>query len=156
MANVNIICIGKLKEKYLREAQAEYAKRLKAFCRFEIIEKKEVTLPKNASPADIQKAVAQESNSLLQSAGGFKIALTPEGKSMTSEKFAELIRTQSQKGDVSFFIGGSCGLSQDLKTKSDLMLSFSPMTMPHQLFRIVLLEQIYRAYMINSNRTYHK
>lgn len=156
MAKVNIICIGKLKEKYLKEAQAEYVKRLKAFCRLDIIEKKEVTLPKNASCVEIQKAVAQESNSLLQSSGGYKIALTPEGKSMTSEKFAELIRTQSQKGDVSFFIGGSCGLSKDLKTKSDLMLSFSPMTMPHQLFRIVLLEQIYRAYMINSNRTYHK
>ena len=156
MANVNIICIGKLKEKYLKEAQAEYTKRLSAFCRINVIEKKESALPKNASSAEIDKAVMQESSSLLQSSSGFKIALSPEGKTMSSESFADLIKTQSQKGDVSFFIGGSCGLSKDIKSQSNLMLSFSAMTMPHQLFRVVLLEQIYRAFMINNQRTYHK
>lgn len=156
MANVNVICIGKLKEKYLKEAQAEYAKRLSAFCRLNVVEKKEATLPKNASSSEIEKAIILECSSLLASASGYKIALSPEGKAMTSENFAKLIKTQSQRGDVSFFIGGSCGLSQDLKSQSDIILSFSAMTMPHQLFRVVLLEQIYRAFMINNQRTYHK
>lgn len=156
MVNINVICIGKLKEKYLKDAQAEYAKRLKTFCRLGIIEKKEVSLPKNASHSEIQNAVFKESNTMIESVKGYKIALSPEGRSMSSESFAKLLKRQIPKGNVSFFIGGSYGLSQDLKSKSDLMLSLSDMTMPHQLFRIVLLEQIYRSFMINSNRTYHK
>jgi len=156
MANVNIVCIGKLKEKYFREAQAEYVKRLGAFCRLNIVEKKEVALPRNASPALIEKACAQESEALLQSAKGYVIASSPDGKRMTSEQFALVLKKRTQGGDVSFVIGGSHGLDRKIKAKADLVLSFSDMTMPHQLFRVVLLEQVYRAFMIGGGRVYHK
>ena len=156
MSNINIICTGKLKEDYLKQAQGEYSKRLGAFCNLNIIEKREYTLPKNASPAIIQKACMAESEELLSSGKGYMIALSPEGRRMTSEKFAGLLSEKTGLGDVSFFIGGSHGLDENIKKKADLVLSFSDMTMPHQLFRIVLLEQIYRAFMISSGRTYHK
>lgn len=156
MANVNIVCIGKLKEKYFKDAQAEYVKRLGAFCRLNIVEKKEVALPKNASAALINKACTQESESLLQSSSGYTIALSPEGKRMTSEAFAALLKKRTIIGDVSFVIGGSHGLSDHIKQKADIILSFSDMTMPHQLFRVVLLEQVYRGFMIGSGRVYHK
>ena len=97
-----------------------------------------------------------ESEELLSSGKGYMIALSPEGRRMTSEKFAGLLRDKTGLGDVSFFIGGSHGLDENIKKKTDLVLSFSDMTMPHQLFRIVLLEQVYRAFMISSGRTYHK
>lgn len=156
MANINIICTGKLKEDYLKQAQGEYTKRLGAFCNLNIIEKRESPLPKNASDANIEKACMTESEELLQSGQGYLIALSPEGKRMTSENFAKLIKEKSSLGDISFFIGGSNGLHQNLKEKADILLSFSDMTMPHQLFRIVLLEQVYRGFMISGNRTYHK
>ena len=156
MANVNIVCIGKLKEKFFKEAQAEYVKRLGAFCRVNIIEKKEAALQKNASAKEIERARESESESLLQSAGGYVVALSPEGKQMTSQNFAALIKKRTQGGDVSFIIGGSHGLDASIKAKADLVLSFSDMTMPHQLFRIVLLEQVYRGFMIGAGRVYHK
>ncbi len=156
MSNVNIICIGKLKEEYFKQAQGEYSKRLGVFCSLNTIEKREYTLPKNASPANIEKACVAESEELLLAGKGYLIALSPEGKRMTSEKFSRLLSEKTDAGEVSFFIGGSHGLHENLKKKADLVLSFSDMTMPHQLFRIVLLEQIYRAFMIASGRTYHK
>ncbi len=156
MPNVNIICTGKLKEEYLKQAQSEYSKRLGSFCSLNIIEKREYALSKNASPANIQKACMEESKELLLAGKGYMIALSPEGRRMTSEKFAGLLSEKTDAGDVSFFIGGSHGLHESLKKKADLILSFSDMTMPHQLFRVVLLEQIYRAFMIVSGRTYHK
>jgi 23S rRNA (pseudouridine1915-N3)-methyltransferase len=156
MANINIVSIGKLKEKFFKEAQAEYVKRLGAFCRINIVEKKEVALPKNASAAQIEKACAQESESLLQASRGYVVALSPQGKRMTSEQFAELIKKRTQSGDVSFVIGGSHGLDTAIKAKADVVLSFSDMTMPHQLFRVVLLEQVYRGFMIGAGRVYHK
>lgn len=154
--NVNIVCIGKLKEKYWQDAQREYTKRLRAFCRVEIIEKKEAPLPKNASAAQVQKAIAHECDSLQKSSSGCLIALSPDGKQMSSEAFANLLVQQTQTGNVTFAIGGSLGLSPSFKSQADKVISFSSMTMPHQLFRIVLLEQIYRAFMISAGRTYHK
>ena len=156
MANVNIVCIGKLKEKYFKEAQAEYSKRLGAFCRVIIIEKKEEAMQKNASVAQIDTARKNESEALNMASRGYMIALSPDGESMTSPQFARLIKKRSQIGDISFLIGGSHGLSRAIKTKADIVLSFSDMTMPHQLFRIVLLEQIYRGFMIGAGRVYHK
>ena len=129
---------------------------LALFCSLNIIEKREYTLQKNASPANIHKACIEESEELLLAGKGYTIALSPEGRRMTSEKFSELLRKKTELSDVSFFIGGSNGLSENIKEKADLVLSFSDMTMPHQLFRIVLLEQVYRAFMISSRRTYHK
>ncbi len=154
MPSVRILCVGKLKEKYLLMAQDEYAKRLGAFCRLDIVERKEATLSANPSPALIDKACGEESDALLSVSRGTLIALSPEGDRMTSEQFAALLK--QYESDISFAIGGSHGLSASLKTKAARTISFSDLTMPHQLFRIVLLEQIYRAFMINSNRTYHK
>lgn len=156
MANVAMICIGKLKEKYWQQAQAEYQKRLSTFCRLSIIEKKEASLPKGASLLQVQKACDTESTAILTSASGTLIALSPEGEKMSSEAFASMIGKLGDTGDISFAIGGSNGLSQEIKNHAAKVLSFSDMTMPHQLFRIVLLEQIYRAFMIGSGRTYHK
>lgn len=156
MANVNIVCIGKLKEKFYKEAQAEYVKRLGAFCCVNIIEKKEAGLSKNASAKEVAKACALESESLSSSAHGYVVALSPEGVRMTSQQFAAMLKKRTQVGDVSFLIGGSHGLDTNIKAKADLVLSFSDMTMPHQLFRIVLLEQVYRGFMIGAGRVYHK
>lgn len=156
MANINIVCIGKLKEKYYREAQAEYKKRLGAFCRVNIIEKKEAALSKNASALQIDKAVKQESEVLNMASCGYMIVLSPDGERMTSEQFSQLVGRRAQIGDMSFLIGGSHGLSKAIKAKADKVLSFSDLTLPHQLFRVVLLEQVYRAFMIGNGRVYHK
>ena len=154
MPTVRVLCVGKLKEKYLQMAQDEYAKRLSAFCRLEIVEKKEASLPANPSAALVDKACTGESEALLSAARGALIALSPEGERMTSQQFAALVK--QHESDVSFAIGGSYGLSGALRAKAARVVSFSDLTMPHQLFRIVLLEQIYRAFMIGSGRTYHK
>ena len=155
MPNINIICIGKLKEKYWRDAQAEYKKRLGSFCRLQIIEKKEAALPNNPSPALVKKAQDTESLSLLSANRGRLVALSPDGRKMDSEAFADMLKAYAAQ-DISFAVGGSYGLNDALKRKADAVVSFSDMTMPHQLFRIVLLEQIYRAFMIMNRRTYHK
>lgn len=154
--NVSVVCIGKLKERYFKEAEAEYLKRLSAFCRASVIEKKEYPLPKDSSDALIQKAISAESASILESASGAIIALSPDGAKMSSEAFASLLKAKISSGDVTFAVGGSYGLSPELKQRADAVVSFSDMTMPHQLFRIVLLEQIYRAFMILGGRAYHK
>jgi 23S rRNA (pseudouridine1915-N3)-methyltransferase len=156
MADINIVCIGKLKEKYFLEAQAEYLKRLSAFCRVSVIERKESPLPKGASGALIEKAVEEESASILGSAKGTLIALSPDGGKMDSQEFAAFIKNSMRSGDITFAVGGSYGLGRSLRQKAGKIISFSDMTFPHQLFRIILLEQIYRAFMITEGRTYHK
>ncbi|MGI5848632.1 MAG: 23S rRNA (pseudouridine(1915)-N(3))-methyltransferase RlmH [Christensenellales bacterium] len=155
MPNIHIVCIGKLKEKYWKDAEAEYAKRLTSFCRLVITEKKEVFVPKDASTAAIEKARSEESRQLRQASRGALIALSPDGDKITSEEFASMIKGASAK-DITFAVGGSYGLSESFKKSAGKTISFSDLTMPHQLFRIVLLEQIYRAFMISCARTYHK
>jgi 23S rRNA (pseudouridine1915-N3)-methyltransferase len=156
MSNLTIACIGKLKEKYWKDAQAEYTKRLSAFCRVSIVEKNEAPLPRDASEVLIQKAQEQEGDALLSAAKGTLIALSPEGEQMDSQRFSTLVKTLSDTGDLTFAIGGSYGLSDAVKKSARHIFSFSDLTMPHQLFRIVLLEQIYRGFMIAAGRTYHK
>ncbi len=156
MPNIIIACIGKLMEKYLKEAQAEYVKRLSAFCRVTVVEKKEYPLPGNASAPLIEKAKTEESNAILSSRSGKLIALSPDGRKMTSEGFAAMIESGLKAGDITFAVGGSFGLGDELKQTADTVVSFSDMTMPHQLFRIILLEQVYRAFMISGGRVYHK
>ncbi len=156
MPNLTIVCIGKLKESYWQQAQAEYIKRLGAFCRPAVVEKSEASLPKDASDALIKKAVEEEGRALLSAARGTIIALSPEGEALDSFAFSRLVKKFSDAGDLTFAIGGSYGLSADIKKTARSVISFSTLTMPHQLFRIVLLEQVYRAFMIGSNRTYHK
>lgn len=154
---IRIVCVGRLKEKYFEQAQAEYVKRLSRFATVDIVEVKDET-PKSESAADERAARDEEGKRILPKLKGYVIACSPGGKTLTSEEFAARFKDLSVRGqsDVSFIIGGSTGLSDAVLQTADLVLSFSAMTMPHRLFRIVLLEQIYRAFKISSGQTYHK
>ena len=160
MLNINIICIGKLKESYWREAVAEYSKRLSAFCSFSVTELSEQLLPKNPSQGDIDRALSLEGEAILERcpANAAVIALCIEGKMLSSENLAVKINdcAVSGKSTVCFVIGSSFGLSEKVKKRAGLRLSMSPMTFPHQLARVMLCEQIYRAFSINAGTHYHK
>lgn len=160
MLSVQIVCVGKLKEAYWRDACAEYSKRLSAFCKFRIIEVDEARVPDHASPAQLEEAMRQEGERLLaQIPGGSRIvALCIEGREQSSEGLAAQIESMAVSGvsSISFVIGGSWGLSSEVKRRSDNRLSMSPMTFPHQLARVMLCEQIYRAFQIQSGGKYHK
>jgi 23S rRNA (pseudouridine1915-N3)-methyltransferase len=160
--NVTVLCVGKLKEKYWIDAVAEYTKRLSRFCKLTIIEVSEKRLPDKAGHAEEQAVITAESQNLInklpKSGAFYLIALDVKGKQMASTELAGKISELGLMGksDITFVIGGSLGLSQELLSKADLKLSFSKMTFPHQLMRPILLEQIYRAFKINANETYHK
>lgn len=160
MININLICIGKLKEQYLKDACAEYIKRLGAFCKISITEIAPVKLKENPSPAQIVNALNEEGKSILEkcSESSYIIAMCIEGLQISSEELAEKINeiTIMKSGKIDFIIGGSHGLSSAVKNKADYRLSMSKMTFPHQLARVMLLEQIYRQFMINSGGKYHK
>ena len=160
MININLICIGKLKEDYLRMACAEYEKRLGAFCKLKITELTPARLPEDPNPSQIKAALDDEAERILAKINPNE-AVFPmciEGKMMPSEKFSQEIEScaLSGRGSLCFIIGGSHGLSEKVKSKAKLRLSMSPMTFPHQLARVMLLEQIYRAFMISSGGKYHK
>ncbi len=158
--NIQIICIGKLKEKYWTDAIKEYSKRLSRFCTLEIVELKESLLPANASPADEEKVKFEEGKEILKAIkdGTYVITLEIKGKSLSSEELAQKIDELGIMGrsNVAFVIGGSLGLSPEVSKRSDLKLSFSRMTFPHQMMRVILLEQIYRSFKINRHEAYHK
>ncbi len=159
MMNVQILCIGKLKESYWREACAEYAKRLKAFCTFSIVELPESRLPDDPSPALIEKALEEEGEKLLAAAkGSAVIPLCIEGKEISSPQLAQRLEDLASRGvsSVSFVIGSSFGLAEKVKRAGTMRLSMSPMTFPHQLARVMLCEQIYRAFQIQNHGKYHK
>ena len=159
MLNIKIICVGKLKEKYWQEACAEYVKRLGGYCNVELIEVKEEKLPANASAADERNVIDAEGRSLLDKLGksDYVIALDVKGKELSSEEIAgRLSEISFTHSSVAFLIGGSLGLSDEVKARADAKLSFGRITLPHQLARVVALEQIYRAFKINANETYHK
>ena len=159
MLNVRILCVGKLKEAYWRDACAEYAKRLKAFCSFSIVELPESRLPDDPSQALIDKALEEEGEKLLAAAKGSAIIpLCIEGKEMTSPKLPNTLEELASRGvsSVSFVIGSSFGLAEKVKQAGSLRLSMSPMTFPHQLARVMLCEQIYRAFQIQNHGKYHK
>ena len=158
--NINIICIGKLKEKYWQDAVKEYSKRLGSYCSLKIVELKESPLPANASPADelaVKEAEGQEILKKIRD-GDYIISLEIEGRSFSSEHLAEHLEHLAIDGrsTVDFIIGGSLGLSPDVSRRADLALSFSAMTFPHQMMRVILLEQIYRSFKIIRHETYHK
>lgn len=160
MLTINIICIGSLKEKYLKEAVEEYQKRLKAFAKFQIIELSEKKLPDNPSENEIKQALEKECEKIkskIPKASAI-IPMAIEGKEISSEKLAEKINDFSIKGfsTICFIIGSSFGLSDSIKNQGDFLLSMSPMTFPHQLARVMLCEQIYRAFSIINNTKYHK
>lgn len=159
MLNIKVICVGKSKEKYWDAAYAEYLKRLRAYCSPEVIEVREARLPANASPADERNVKDAEGRDILGriSGGDFVIALDIRGKEFSSEELARKISDISfNNSRICFIIGGSLGLSDEVKERADLRLSFGKITLPHQLARVVLLEQIYRAFKINSGEAYHK
>lgn len=158
--NVTVIALGKLKEKYLRDAIDEYVKRISAYAKCDIIELNPVRLSDNPSPAEIQNALSKEAEEIKKKIpnSSYVFSLCIEGKAKSSEDFAKAIKdaTLNGKSNIVFIIGSSFGLSPDIKALSDFKLSFSPMTFPHQLMRVMLLEQIYRAFQINTNGKYHK
>ena len=160
MLNVMIICVGKLKEKFWTDACNEYAKRLKGFCSFSIIEVDEEKLPDTPSPAQIQNKIPKEGQRIIAKIpkNAKIISMCIEGKQKSSEKFAKEISDLALNGasTLAFIIGGSWGLSQNVKNLSVMRLSMSEMTFPHQLARVMLCEQIYRAFQITSNGKYHK
>ena len=158
MMSINIIAVGGLKEDYFVKACKEYQKRLQTFVKLNIIEVKESPLKQNASPAEIKKCKKEESEQIKQRAKGFLIALEVKGKTLTSEDLAQKINELNVNGisEISFIIGGSNGLDKEFSDSCNMKLSFSSFTFPHQLMRVILLEQIYRAICINNNKTYHK
>lgn len=160
MIKVKLICLGKLKEKYLREAVDEYSKRLSAYAKLEIIEIEPERLPEEPSGTQIDAALKVEAEKILKriDGGSYTVAMCIEGKQLESPEFARLIevKTNSGVGCFNFIIGSSCGLHDVVKQRVDLKFSFSKMTFPHQLFRIMLLEQIYRGFKINEGGKYHK
>lgn len=160
MLTVNIICIGKIKEKYWTDAIAEYKKRLSAFCRFNIVELDEEKTYQNPNPSQINAILNAEGNRIISalSKGSYVITMCIEGKMISSPELADKFEDISLGGKscVEFIIGGSWGLSDEVKRKSDFKLSMSRMTFPHQMARVVLCEQIYRAFEINGNGKYHK
>ena len=153
----NVVCVGSLKEKYLKDAQEEYFKRISGFSKINIIECKEADY-KDLSSQSIQNAKKKESEQIKQHLKGFVVALEVDGKQFTSPEFAEKIKNLEISGVscVTLIIGGSYGIFEELSKSANLKLSFGKFTLPHQLFRIVLLEQIYRIITINNNKTYHK
>lgn len=160
MFTMTILAVGKLKEKFYRDACAEYAKRLSAYCRLEVIELQEHRLPENPSPAQIAAGLAKESEMIRAKIpkGAWVCVLTPEGKPLSSEDFAERLRTVMTGGISSacFILGGSFGLDPSIKALASLKLSLSSMTFPHHLARVMLLEQLYRAWTIQAGGRYHK
>lgn len=160
MFNITLIAMGKLKEKFYLSAAAEYEKRMMGYCNFQLIELPEVRLPDNPSPANITAALDKEAETILAKIpkGSWFCIFTPEGKLLSSEQLAEKISNikLSGKSSACFLIGSSFGISDKIKAMADFKLSMSPMTFPHHLARVMVLEQLYRAEAIQAGSKYHK
>ena len=159
MQRITVLCVGKLKEKFYADAAAEYIKRLSRYCRIEVTELPETRLPEDPSPAEIKKALAAEANAIRQKLeGGAVVAMCIEGQTCSSEALSKKLAAFALEGKskVTFLIGGSFGLDETLKKQADWRLSMSPMTFPHHLARVMLLEQIYRSCQIAEGTRYHK
>ena len=157
---ITVIAVGQIKEKYLKDALAEYSKRLSRYCRLEILEAADEKTPDNASET-VERQIRQKEGERirkLMKADAYTIALAIDGNMLSSEKFSEKIETLGVQGisHIQFLIGGSIGLDETLLKEADYRLSFSKMTFPHQLMRVILLEQIYRGYRIMAGEPYHK
>jgi len=160
MQKVTVLCVGKLKEKFYADAVAEYEKRLSRYCSLEVLELPEARLSDSPFPAETLQALEEEARRVEAKLpkGGALIALCIEGTELSSPQLAEKLAGFAVSGtsQLTFLIGGSVGLHPSLKARADLRLSMSPMTFPHHLARIMLLEQIYRAYQIQAGTKYHK
>lgn len=160
MFNITLITVGKLKEKFYIAAAAEYEKRLKGYCNFQITELPESRLPDTPSPAEIAGGLEKEADQILSKIpkGAWFCVLTPEGRTLSSEELAAKIRDVklSGKSCACFLIGSSFGIAERIKERADFRLSMSPMTFPHHLARIMVLEQLYRSEAIQAGSKYHK
>lgn len=157
---IKVVTVGKLKEKYLKDGIAEYSKRISRFAKLEMIELADEKTPDKASESENQKILEIEGQRILSKVGDrdFVIVLVIEGKTLSSEEFSKQLEEASIKGfsTLTFIIGGSLGLTQDVKKRANLSVSFGRLTLPHQLMRLVLVEQIYRAFTIQQGSPYHK
>lgn len=160
MFDITLITMGKLKEPFYISAAAEYAKRLGGYCKFTLLELPEARLPENPSPAEIFAGLEKEADLILSKMpkGAWFCVFTPEGKLLSSEDFAKTLKTvkNSGKSSACFLIGSSFGMAPRVKQRADLKLSMGPMTFPHHLARIMVLEQLYRAEAIQAGSKYHK
>ena len=158
--NIRILCVGKLSDRFYTDAANEYIKRLSGYCTLEIIELREQRLPSTPSAAQIGLAFDKERAAIMEKIpdGAYTVALCIEGREMDSGRLAGLLSSCASRGvsRMCFVIGGSFGLSEDMKKAADVNLSLSQMTFPHSLARVMLLEQLYRAYKINEGGRYHK
>lgn len=158
--NITVLCVGKLKEKYWTDAVTEYSKRLSSYCTLKIDEVKEARLPDNAGAAEEEAVKEAEGREILRriDKDAYVISLEIKGKELSSEQLAAHMQELGVSGrsNVVLIIGGSLGLSPAVSARADMKLSFSPMTFPHQMMRVILLEQIYRAFKINRGEKYHK
>ena len=157
---IKVVTVGKLKEKYLKDGISEYSKRISRFAKLEMIELADEKTPDRASKSENQKILEIEGQRILSKVGDrdFVIVLAIEGKTFSSEEFSKQLEEASIKGfsTLTFIIGGSLGLAQDVKNRANLSVSFGRLTLPHQLMRLVLAEQIYRAFTIQQGSPYHK
>lgn len=156
--NVNFIVMGKLKQGWYSDACAEYRKRLSGYVNVTVKEPEPVSLPQNPSAAQIAQALEKEARVIREQASGFTVAMCVEGKQLSSEELARKLEKLGNSGfsTVSFIVGSSFGLSEGLKSECGFRLSMSPMTFPHELARVMLFEQVYRAFSIINNSKYHK
>lgn len=157
MIKINVVAVGRVKEKYFQEGVLEYLKRLSKYASVKIIEVKEETFLQGDNPLERQRLIDKEGEEIIRNLRGKVIALCVEGEKKSSEKFAVDIKRRVDCGEeLTFVIGGSYGLSKKVKDLADSKISFSDMTFPHTLARLILVEQIYRAFTIINNATYHK
>ena len=160
MFSITLICMGKCKEKFYIAAAEEYAKRMKGYCEFKLLELPEYRLPENPSQAEIEQGLAREAEAIRKAIpkGAWFCVLTPEGKLQSSEELADTLKTvkNSGKSSACFLIGSSFGMDPGLKAQADCKLSMSKMTFPHHLARVMVLEQLYRAESIQAGSKYHK
>ena len=159
MLNINIICIGKIKENYLKDAISEYSKRLSKFCNLNIIELSDEKLPSKLNDSIISEIKNKECNKIIQNIkkDSYVICLDLKGKQFSSEEFSEKIDNIALNfnSSITFVIGGTLGLNEEILSLSSEKICFSKMTFPHQLIRVYLLEQLFRAFKISNNETYH-
>lgn len=160
MQSVTVLCVGKLKEKFYADACAEYQKRLGRYCKLNLVELPEQRLGDAPSEAEVAAALEREADAILGRLprGGAVIALCVEGQTMSSERLSETVARYAARGvsQLTFLVGGSFGMAERVKQAAEVRLSMSPMTFPHHLARVMLLEQIYRAYQIQAGTKYHK
>lgn len=158
--NIKIIAVGKIKEKYIKEGISEFSKRLSRYCSLDIVEVSDEKAPENLSKRQMEEVKKKEGEKILKKipSSAYVISLVIDGKKLSSEDLAENISNLMVNGnnDICFIIGGSLGLSEDIINRSDFKISFSKMTFPHQLMRLILLEQVYRGFRIMKGEPYHK